>query len=553
MAIFHLQVKILGREGKSAVASAAYQSAQNLTNSEDGKTYDYQKKTGVIYSEIMLPEEAPELLKDRSELWNKVQSLETRKNAQFAKEFVVALPNELELEEHKDILHQFISSNFTSQGYVADFAIHEKGNNPHAHILVTTRKIEKDGNWQKYKERKTYALDNDGNKIPVLDKDGKQRIGQRGRRMWKSITVQANDLNALDKVEEWRSSWADTCNAHLSEQDHIDHRSYARQGLALEATKHEGLKARKQNAKHHNNKIIQSNEDIKVRNETKLQLVNSLISNLDRIDTLSDWISFEDLKDQKIQTFEEFVNENNTRTESAATTAQRETVTATVDNRVIRKERQGNQKSSVSSVQPSSLDSERKRNNLHVYSSKTDTVQSVKRNSSQQLQSVSIARATATATKQDIDRLFKQSSDFMLLNKTVGIDLPSGTLVADECSQYKLVMVDQWHTDDFKEKLKTKGKENHDWVDLSHGNKPGLMMFKIKKLIDLAKDIFSDFKKKFADKQVQAEAEAQRLKERETQRLQQEREHNQNTRVDLSVNVQEDLKENKTNKKYKGR
>lgn len=118
-----------------------------------------------------------------------------------------------------------------------DWVLHDKGDgNPHAHIMLTTRPLKPDGTWAA-KEKKTYALDDDGNRIPLLDPvTGKQKLGKRNEKLWKRITVEANDWNDYGNVEIWRKTWADICNEYLSFGQWIDHRSYKQQGIDLEPT-----------------------------------------------------------------------------------------------------------------------------------------------------------------------------------------------------------------------------------------------------------------------------------------------------------------------------
>ena len=96
MSIYHLSVKIIGRSGgRSAVAAAAYRSGDKLYEKEKGKSYDYSRKSGIAYSEIMLPENAPAEFMDREILWNSVEEIEKQSNAQFSREVEVAFPVEL--------------------------------------------------------------------------------------------------------------------------------------------------------------------------------------------------------------------------------------------------------------------------------------------------------------------------------------------------------------------------------------------------------------------------------------------------------------------------
>jgi hypothetical protein len=244
MAIYHMSIKNISRaKGKTAIAAAAYRAGTTLQDQETGITHSYTKKTEVAYTEIILPEHAPEEYRNREILWNEVQKVETQDRARLAREWEVALPNELDLDQAKTLIRNFAQA-LVAEGMCVDVSIHWKDGNHHAHIMGTTRPIDKDGKWAP-KERKGYKLDAEGNKIPVIDpKTGKQKIGARGRKMWQRETVQANDWNRREKVEEWRKRWADCCNKYLDREQQLDHRSYERQGITQLPTVHEGYAAR---------------------------------------------------------------------------------------------------------------------------------------------------------------------------------------------------------------------------------------------------------------------------------------------------------------------
>jgi hypothetical protein len=266
MAIYHMSIKNISRgKGKTAIAAAAYRSGTILTDSETGITHNYVKKSEVAYTEIILPEHAPAEYANRETLWNEVQKIETQDRARLAREWEVALPNELDLDQAKTLIHDFAGS-LVAEGMCIDLAIHWKDGNHHAHIMGTTRPIGKDGKWAP-KERKGYKLDAEGNKIPVIDtKTGKQKIGARGRKMWQRETVQANNWNRREKVEEWRKRWADCCNKYLAREQQIDHRSYERQGLMQLPTVHEGYAARLMEQRGSASDRCRLNRDIRLYN-----------------------------------------------------------------------------------------------------------------------------------------------------------------------------------------------------------------------------------------------------------------------------------------------
>ena len=190
--MWHLRAQIIGRtKGKSAIGAAAYRSGTSIHSEHADITFDYSKKKGVEFSEILYPEGVPEWAKDRGELWNAVERFEKRKDATLAREIEVALPTELSLDLNKELLREYIKDQFVSLGMVADYSIHDVDcKNPHAHIMLTMR--------------------------PVSEKG----FGQKARE-WNDIQV----------FETWREQWATISNKHLALNGHdkkIDHRSSRR-------------------------------------------------------------------------------------------------------------------------------------------------------------------------------------------------------------------------------------------------------------------------------------------------------------------------------------
>ena len=259
-----------------------------IYDDELGETFDYSKKRGVAFSEVLLCANAPEEFIDREKLWNSVQAIETQKNAQLCREIEVALPVELSREEQIKLVREYIQQNFISSGMCADWALHDKGDgNPHAHILLTVRPIKSNGEWGA-KRKDSYVLDDQGNKIPVIDTNtGKQKIGSRGRKMWERISVPSTDWNDQSRAEEWRKGWADVCNKYLKGRARVDHRSYARQGKKQLPTMHEGYVARKiaKRGKQstiidYNAKVIRTNYDSQAT-EHDLQTVEAELKQLE--------------------------------------------------------------------------------------------------------------------------------------------------------------------------------------------------------------------------------------------------------------------------------
>ena len=248
MAIYHCHCKIISRgQGRSAVGAAAYRSGEKLYNEYDGIEHDYTKKGGVAYSEIMLCENAPKEYQDRQTLWNAVEKIEKGSKAQLAREYEVALPVELSREEQIQLVRDFVKENFVDKGMCVDFSIHDKENgNPHAHIMLTTRPINENGEWG-MKEKKDYMRDENGERVPLIDKKtGLQKVDSRNRKQWKREYVQFNDWNTKDFLYRSRESWAEKVNQELERKNvpqRVDHRSYNEQGIEQIPTQHIGVSA----------------------------------------------------------------------------------------------------------------------------------------------------------------------------------------------------------------------------------------------------------------------------------------------------------------------
>ncbi|MBU2738802.1 MobA/MobL family protein, partial [Acidithiobacillus concretivorus] len=108
MAIYHLSVKAISRSaGRSGTASSAYRSGEKIEDERTGEVHDYTRRSGVESADLVLPEDAPEWAADRAALWNAAEQAETRKNATVAREFEIALPEELPPAERRRLALDF--------------------------------------------------------------------------------------------------------------------------------------------------------------------------------------------------------------------------------------------------------------------------------------------------------------------------------------------------------------------------------------------------------------------------------------------------------------
>ena len=202
MAIYHFSAKVISRaSGSSALAAAAYRSASRLHDQRLDRHHDFSNKAGVIHSEVMLPDGAPEHLADREKLWNEVEAAEKRIDAQLAREIEFAIPRELSPEMGIALARVFVRDEFVSRGMIADLNVHwDVGADglakPHAHVMLTMREVSEEG------------------------------FGAKNR-----------DWNRTDLLEKWRERWSEHVNQRLAELDidaRVDHRSLEAQGIDLE-------------------------------------------------------------------------------------------------------------------------------------------------------------------------------------------------------------------------------------------------------------------------------------------------------------------------------
>jgi len=89
-------------------ASAAYQSGERLYDERTHRTKNYDDKRGVIYTEIMLPDNAPREYADRNTLWNAVEWSETNRNAQMARKLHITLPRELSMDDNLKLIREYV-------------------------------------------------------------------------------------------------------------------------------------------------------------------------------------------------------------------------------------------------------------------------------------------------------------------------------------------------------------------------------------------------------------------------------------------------------------
>lgn len=272
MASYHCSIRMLSRSsGRSSVQFSAYISAEKMKDERIGKTFSHTSKEEVCYSEILFTERVPNDLRNAEKFWNEIEAQEKQSNAQVARTFEIALPHELTIEQNQELAKEFAKSLLDDGIPAVQFAVHQKDGNWHAHFITPTRDIQ-NGKWQA-KEKKVYALDEEGNKIPILDENGNQKFRERkgkGREMlWERKAVKANIWNDRSFAKKWRERVASQQNEALEKYGYdvrVDHRSYAEQGIEKIPQIHEGYGARQMEQEGNTSERCQHNREVAEQN-----------------------------------------------------------------------------------------------------------------------------------------------------------------------------------------------------------------------------------------------------------------------------------------------
>ncbi|MGO9991583.1 MAG: MobQ family relaxase [Steroidobacteraceae bacterium] len=220
MAVYFLHLKTFGRSGgSSAVSAAAYRAGERIRDERTGRTYDHTERRDVMHKEILVPSDLAKAdmgwAKDRSHLWNSAESAEVRKNARVAREYLVALPVELDPAQRLTLVRTFSQELTDRYRFALDLAVHAPrdfpGSDPrnfHAHLLATTREV----NFQGFAAKTTLELN-----------DSKRR--------------ELGLPPGIDELLFVRERWATVTNEALRDahvEARVDHRSLAAQGIDRE-------------------------------------------------------------------------------------------------------------------------------------------------------------------------------------------------------------------------------------------------------------------------------------------------------------------------------
>jgi Ti-type conjugative transfer relaxase TraA len=238
MAIYHFSVKVISRaSGRSAVAAAAYRAGDRLHDERLDRDHDFTNKSGVVHSDVLLPENAPDEWHDRERLWNDVEAFEKRKDAQLSREVEFAIPREMTQAQGIELARDFAQAEFVSSGMIADLNVHwdigaDGLAKPHAHVMLTMREVSENG-----------------------------------------FGAKVRDWNRTELVEQWRERWAEHVNERLAELDidaRIDHRSLGAQGVNLEPQDKIGPAAQRMGERDLESERIEDHREIARRNGERI-------------------------------------------------------------------------------------------------------------------------------------------------------------------------------------------------------------------------------------------------------------------------------------------
>ena len=225
---YHCRLKVFGRgvakpkgagatvvqKGRSAVACAAYRAGMALQDEKYGTLRDFSRKSDVVCTFTLAPENAPEWASDITQLWNRVEAFEKRKDSQLAYEWEIALPNEVDPASREAIAREFASWLVEQYGVAVTVGIHEGGNrgnglNDHMHVMMTRRGVNEVGFEPKI--------------LPQF-----------------SVNPNAPENPEVIKVRQHVAGLINEALEDAGSDTRVDHRSFKQRGIDREPTRHLG-------------------------------------------------------------------------------------------------------------------------------------------------------------------------------------------------------------------------------------------------------------------------------------------------------------------------
>lgn len=222
MALFHLESKIHskkpGTDGKASKSVSAIVAYRHCFAMGD---YDYSKKAGLVTSFLLAPENLDPSVKTALEnadpriVWDAVDKVEKRKDAQLCQELIISLQHELSLEENIKNLKTLLNNNFTKKGFLVDVCVHNskenrnENENLHAHVIFSQRTINNVSLVPDLTPEMVKAGFNPEN-IPM--KVSSVEFGKKVR----DQEFYTNGVK-VDQISDLREQWAELCNNSFRE------------------------------------------------------------------------------------------------------------------------------------------------------------------------------------------------------------------------------------------------------------------------------------------------------------------------------------------------
>ena len=222
--------------------SAAYITGEQLHESRRDLNVNYRNRhSDIAFTATLAPDHAPEMFHNVG-VWDHFENFEdtyayqryktdqTREqylnSAQTAQTIVVALPKELSVDVCHELVTQFAKDRFVSRGLVVTLAIHDDEGNPHAHLQISRRSVNEQGEISWTKDR---------------------------------------EICSKKELLITRKLWADLTNQYLEREGYearITEKSFADLGINLDPTKHRGWVADKLESMGVDSRIVTENSEI---------------------------------------------------------------------------------------------------------------------------------------------------------------------------------------------------------------------------------------------------------------------------------------------------
>jgi ATP-dependent exoDNAse (exonuclease V) alpha subunit len=235
LAIYHLSAKPISRaSGRSATAAAAYRAGIAIRDARTGVIYDYTRKAGVLYAELILPIDG---IADRADFWNRIEAHHKRRDAVLAREIEISLPREITSEQREKLAISFARELAHRYGVAVDVALH-------APRVITDRDLER--NPQQYWQIDTATgKRHNGNWHAHLMLSACYVLsdGSLGKKAVELDPIHCQRRQVENMVERERIRWAELANASLHRDGfevQVDHRSHADRNIAAIPTQHLG-------------------------------------------------------------------------------------------------------------------------------------------------------------------------------------------------------------------------------------------------------------------------------------------------------------------------